>query len=111
MAPDDQSLVNAIVETGASASLSIVRAAESGQVTRQSLWVNVICRDTIDHSANRVPAVEQGSGALDDFHPIKHKHIDRFNFVAGLRRDPAEPQTILHDKHAVTIESANHGTA
>lgn len=82
-------------EAATRARLIIIRAAESSQITRKSLLINVVRRNSVDHAADGVRAVKQGCRTFDDLDALERENVNRFDLISRLRRDSAEPQTVL----------------
>jgi hypothetical protein len=71
----------------------------------------VMLRDHVYRAAHRVVSIEQRGRSAHHFHPLQIADIERLAVIAGLRRESAGRNPVLHYEHAVPIETADHGAA
>ena len=64
------------------------------------------CLD-IDHAADGARAVEQGRGALQDFHALCDERVHRDRVVAAAHGNIQRVDPVLHDAHARAAQTAN----
>ena len=67
--------------------------------------------DRVDDPADRVGAIEQRRRTAHDLDAFEPVRVDRHAVVAGLAREVARPDPVLHHQHPVAIESTDDRSA
>ncbi len=67
--------------------------------------------DRVDDPADRVGAIEERRRTAHDLDAFEPVRVDRHPVVAGLAREVARPDPVLHHQHSVAIESTDNRSA
>ena len=111
----DHPVAGGVLEVGVATELLVGGATVERYLAVEILWrvvaVAVVRRDRIDHATHRVAAVQQSGRPLQHLDALQASGVDRDAVVARLAGDVAAADAVLHDQHAVAVESPNNRAA